>query len=681
MRSTTNHSTVSTFPDYIEKQLAEPWSGNTRHESWTELALQMVGEQKKNPALTDDVIFQRLRQWIPDDDKPNSELTRAIKGAHKRNPQPASTSKVSGYGGRLGAFDLTDNPKIKRFKLDENLNLETVPNVGCTIADFLDKVFLPGEIVCLGVNFTQDEQTGRYVPDRGSFATIEHIKASEGKVSFFNPKAGAYIRINPFKNDDARGNDAEVSDFRHLLVEFDKIENKREQLRIFKQSGLPIACVIDSGGKSLHAWIRVNADSLEQFKERQKLVYDYLSDYIDDDSNKNPARYSRLPGVMRGDNQQHVVSWEIGAGSFEEWENSNLDDGLPEDSDLSEFLSELIEEPKHIVQNFIRKGQVVSISGGMKTYKSWTAMELALAVTNGSRFVKWEANYSKVFYVDTELEEFDFQKRMLGIAEQMKISVDTGECRKMLLRGREVSIDMLVPGLIRRLQGKGYELIVIDAAYSLLGHREENRNEHISEFGRVLHKLAKETGAAVALVLHHSKGSQIGKRGIEKASGAGAWGRFVDMSLSIDQHPDEGCYNFETTYRSFAPEPAFVARRNGDIWSVETGLKVESKSSSAKQIGVTDILDVLVNECGGEASRKDWVEACAKSLGISAQTLDDRREKAAKQGLLDVSGKTKSMKTKLADGVVKNPETGRYEKKGKAIVALKSRQQSPEQPL
>jgi RecA-family ATPase len=692
-----NHNNVNSelvIPDHVQKRLSEcppAGKGSGRHDD-----IKWITGQLSAQGFDEESIFQICRyRYIDQPDKDDGEIRRLISGAAKLGYKPVtggqSTPRFS-----LGHVSAQIS-RVKPYEHDGSKEEIPADSIDLKYSEFFKSVlgFKDDEAVWFGWSeyrdFEREDAYGNPIEPKfiqcDIGITVADIAARQDNYSGrgIGSDVGSFFSVNPYKTGNGKRVPENLSRFLYTMVESDTLP-REEQIAIYKKSGLPIKCLLDTGGDSIHAIIKVDAANFEEYKERVANIHEFLGGKASGfDATQDPVRFSRLPNSKRTEKgstaRQRLIATNIGAASWDEWESENLDDGLPEDSDLSEFLSELIEEPKHIVQNFIRKGQVVSISGGMKTYKSWTAMELALAVTNGTRFVKWEANCSKVFYVDTELEGFDFQKRMLGIAEQMKISVDPGECRKMLLRGREISIDMLVPGLIRRLQGKGFDLIVIDAAYSLLGHREENRNEHISEFGRVLHKLAKETGAAVALVLHHSKGSQIGKRGIEKASGAGAWGRFVDMSLSIDQHPDEGCYNFEPTYRSFAPEAPFVARRNGDIWSVETGLKVESKSSSAKQIGVTDILDVLVNECGGEASRKDWVEACENSLGISAQTLDDRREKAAKQGLLDVSGKTKSMKTKLAAGVVKNSETGRYERKGKILATLVSSAKAPEQPF
>jgi hypothetical protein len=302
------------FPDYIEKRLAGPWQAvdDTRHDSWRDVALQLKGEQKKDPAITDEVIFQALRKWIPDKDKLDSELWRTIRGAEKRNPQPAAPSGRNGHAlhsRREESKSLT----VRRFQRETSGVAVEIPRVSCTITEFLERVFLPGETICICWDAFKPENSPKWIPaNSGQFATLETIlnllKRSPGfwpegnKQPYYNPEAGVWIRINPIKSGDDSGTDASVDSFRHLLVEFDG-KPKQEQWAIFLDSKLPISAVIDSGGKSLHAWVRVDANSLEEFRKRQKQVYDYLADYIDDSSNKNPSRFSRLPGVERGENE------------------------------------------------------------------------------------------------------------------------------------------------------------------------------------------------------------------------------------------------------------------------------------------------------------------------------------------------------------------------------------------
>lgn len=110
-----------------------------------------------------------------------------------------------------------------------------------------------------------------------------------------------------------------------MLVEFDS-KPKAEQWRIFKSCGLPIAGVIDSAGKSLHAWVRVDAKDGAEYKVRQERVYEYLADVMDDKGNKNPSRFSRLPGAMRGEQVQQLIAVNLGAASWNDWETENIND-------------------------------------------------------------------------------------------------------------------------------------------------------------------------------------------------------------------------------------------------------------------------------------------------------------------------------------------------------------------
>jgi RecA-family ATPase len=80
-----------------------------------------------------------------------------------------------------------------------------------------------------------------------------------------------------------------------------------------------------------------------------------------------------------------------------------------------------------------------------------------------------------------------------------------------------IPVDKLIPYLTNKYKGKGLDLIVIDSIYSLLGDREENSNEDISNLGGLLHKLAKDLDAVVLFTHHHAKGLE-GGRALEMAS-------------------------------------------------------------------------------------------------------------------------------------------------------------------
>lgn len=336
-----------------------------------------------------------------------------------------------------------------------------------------------------------------------------------------------------------------------------------------------------------------------------------------------------------------------------------IDDGLPDDTDLCEFMSVEIPEPPHLLQGILRRGQVMIVSGASKTYKSWTAMEIALAISQGGKFAKWEANIGKVFYIDTELEPFDFQFRMRSIMEGGRYNPDPGDFRKLLLRGTRSEIESLVDKLAVRLAGKRCDLIIIDAIYSLLGDREENSNEDITQVGIQLFRLAKLTGAAVLFIHHFSKGTQSGKRGIEKASGAGAWGRFPDVSLAIDKHPQDFCSNFEVSSRTFAEDKPFVAKRINGIWHPQFGKTIQHKAGT----DITEFLHLLAKNGQGSLSPKDWKDLCVSELGLkNRKSFDSRKDEAIKQGLVTSSGNSRNLIYRFVDGVSFNEHANQYEK-------------------
>jgi hypothetical protein len=74
---------------------------------------------------------------------------------------------------------------------------------------------------------------------------------------------------------------------------------------------LPIAAVLGSGGRSLHAWVRIDASNADEFRRDVSRMLAALGKFGVDTKNKNPARLSRLPGVVRqiganGDGRQRL---------------------------------------------------------------------------------------------------------------------------------------------------------------------------------------------------------------------------------------------------------------------------------------------------------------------------------------------------------------------------------------
>lgn len=159
-----------------------------------------------------------------------------------------------------------------------------------------------------------------YIVDGSAYAILaQKVMARLGS----RRNLGPYIAINPFTGQhvlNENGNpsyrrDQFVSRFTYALGEFDKFPDtledipKEQQLAVWAASGLRIAALIDSGGKSIHAWIVVNcADKMEWDQQVKKELFGKLLVPLGmDRACSNPSRFSRLPGVPRDENWQRLI--------------------------------------------------------------------------------------------------------------------------------------------------------------------------------------------------------------------------------------------------------------------------------------------------------------------------------------------------------------------------------------
>lgn len=98
--------------------------------------------------------------------------------------------------------------------------------------------------------------------------------------------------------------DACVKAFRFAVAEFDGM-SREDQWRFWWAVNLPVCTLIDSGGKSLHAWIRIDGvETTEQWTDlvERKLFGRWLIPLGCDAACRNEARLSRLPGHFRAEN-------------------------------------------------------------------------------------------------------------------------------------------------------------------------------------------------------------------------------------------------------------------------------------------------------------------------------------------------------------------------------------------
>lgn len=327
-----------------------------------------------------------------------------------------------------------------------------------------------------------------------------------------------------------------VTDFKYALVESDSMPIA-EQNTVLRELELPIACLVHSGGKSLHAIVRIEANDMREYRKRVDYLYNICKkNGLDvDTQNRNPSRLSRMPGVIRNGKKQFLVDTNIGKESWDEWYEwiESINDDLPEPESLVECWNNLPQLAPPLIEGILRQGHKMLVAGPSKAGKSFTLIELCIAIAEGKKWLNWQCAQGKTLYVNLELDRpsclhrFKDVYNALGIKPNNLTNIDIWN-----LRGKSIPMDKLAPKLIRRASKKDYIAVVIDPIYKVITG-DENSADQMANFCNQFDKICNELGTSVIYCHHHSKGSQGGKRSMDRASGSGVFARDPDALLDL----------------------------------------------------------------------------------------------------------------------------------------------------
>lgn len=391
------------------------------------------------------------------------------------------------------------------------------------------------------------ERDGKFFPTKGHWnytagEIIDQLNKHNGDLGAvlgdYNPAVGAWIRFNPLDgqgcmNENVRG-------FRFALVESDAMD-LNAQYSIFKEMELPIACLVHSGKKSLHAIVRVDADTYEEYRKRVDYLYAVCqkNGLIVDKQNRNPSRLSRMPGVTRNGQPQYLIATNMGKGSWSEWKEwiEGLNDNLPAPENMADTWDNLPKLAPPLIDGVLRQGHKMLLAGPSKAGKSYALIELCCSIAEGRPWLGFSCAQGRVMYVNLELDRASCLHRFRDVYEALGWSPDNIRNIDIWnLRGRSIPMDKLAPRLIRRAAKKDYTAIVIDPIYKVITG-DENSADQMANFCNQFDKVCTELGCAVIYCHHHSKGAQGGKRSMDRASGSGVFARDPDAMLDLIELP------------------------------------------------------------------------------------------------------------------------------------------------
>jgi hypothetical protein len=268
-----------------------------------------------------DQIFNDTRQAIPDGqrDVPDREIWDAIEKA-ENEVLPFERSKTNKATMRK-SYHPPDHPRIDANSLRDvimgsgsNNEADLIGSSPTQLNDnpkndtilLLKSLYRSNDYLFLGDIYdkevTSRKQWEKFIKNSGS-EKLPHIIP--------NVLTGCEHKLSNDKL--SKRCDAAVKQFRFALVEFDNM-SRSDQLLFWsgwiQTPKLPkVACLIDSGNKSIHAWIEVNHPDREAWDRevKENLFEKYLIPLGVDRATRNPSRLSRLPGHKRGDKWQRLL--------------------------------------------------------------------------------------------------------------------------------------------------------------------------------------------------------------------------------------------------------------------------------------------------------------------------------------------------------------------------------------
>lgn len=391
-----------------------------------------------------------------------------------------------------------------------------------------------------------NEQTGeieKYLPSRGAYdrtagELIEALNKCNGDIGSvlgdYNPEAGAWVRFNPLDGNGVKNEN--VTNYRYALVESDNMSVEKQNA-IMRELELPIAALVFSGSKSVHAIVKIEAAHREEYKKRVDYLYKICkkNGLNVDEQNKNASRLSRLPGVMRNGKKQFIIDTNIGKASWEEWYEhiEDLNDELPDPEGLAEYWDNMPDLAPELIQGVLRQGHKMLIAGPSKAGKSFALIEMSIAIAEGVKWLNWQCSKGRVLYVNLELDRASCLHRFKDVYQAMGLApTHTSNIDIWNLRGKTVPMDKLAPKLIRRAHKKDYIAVIIDPIYKVLTG-DENSADQMAHFTNQFDKVATELGVSVIYCHHHSKGAQGGKKSMDRASGSGVFARDPDALIDL----------------------------------------------------------------------------------------------------------------------------------------------------
>jgi len=310
-------------------------------------------------------------------------------------------------------------------------------------------------------------------------------------------------------------------------------------------------------------------------------------------------------------------------------------EGLPKNK--KELVSN---EPPTLIPNLLRVGNRCIVGAHVKGCKSILVNNLAMALAEGREWLGKELSGRKVLLIDLEVDEWELGKRLFGLADrdEQGMAKYSSDLYRLNLRKRPELLDRdRLLGLVRKYDAEvGFDVIIVDCLYQVLGGLDENSNSDMAQLSGWLTSL-EERGAAVICVHHFGKGNESHAKNLwDRFRGASSLAALFDAAITLGHHEKKDHLIVEFGSRAFAADSAIVAKFDPFPKMVQAPEEDPTKYRRPGRQATGDCDVVAAIQANPEASTSEL----AAKFGMSQQSIRDRARKVGYKSIRSSNGRT-----------------------------------------
>ncbi len=190
-----------------------------------------------------------------------------------------------------------------------------------------------------------------------------------------------------------------------------------------------------------------------------------------------------------------------------------------------------------VVENLFSAGSVSVVFGEGGSKKTWSMLDMAVAVARGETWLNFPTVPGPVLVIDEESGNRRLSRRL----SQVLCGHDADQATPLYYVSL-AAFDLGNPDDVNQLHvlisQTGARLVIIDALADVMPGRDENSVKDVQPIFLALRRIAEVTQAAIVIIHHSNKGG--GYRGSTAIKGA------VDLLLAVESAQESPNINFKT---------------------------------------------------------------------------------------------------------------------------------------